>query len=139
MVSRYSRRIVARRSWVGNDPNNVVDACGHGTHVIRMLLATSVFADIMVAKVSESKSFQESSSHNIKSVSRYTSVELTINLIYYTRLLNGPSKREHILSRSHWDFVILMLKLKQRWTKQSGAQMEIPLQDYYSQRPGTGV
>lgn len=39
------------RSWVGDD-DGCSDTCGHGTHVVRLLLRTAPTAEIYVAKIS---------------------------------------------------------------------------------------
>ena len=49
-----TKRIVARKSWVGNDEDHH-DTYGHGTHVVRLLRKTAPTADIYVAKICNGK------------------------------------------------------------------------------------
>jgi hypothetical protein len=49
------RKRIMGQSWVGDDETNYNDTCGHGTHVVRVLLRTNLSANILVAKVSETK------------------------------------------------------------------------------------
>lgn len=48
------KRIVARKSWVGNDEDHH-DTYGHGTHVVRLLRKTAPTADIYVGKICNGK------------------------------------------------------------------------------------
>lgn len=48
-------RIVMKQSFLGSDPDAYVDSYGHGTHVVRLLLRFAPRANILVAKISESK------------------------------------------------------------------------------------
>ena len=54
-------RIIRKRSFLGADEYAYVDSYGHGTHVVRLLLRTVPFANIIVAKISESKYLTEGS------------------------------------------------------------------------------
>lgn len=49
-------RIAMKRSFIGHDDQHL-DSYGHGTHVVRLLLRFAPNAEIVVAKVSENKSF----------------------------------------------------------------------------------
>ncbi|KAK4154756.1 hypothetical protein C8A00DRAFT_32424 [Chaetomidium leptoderma] len=51
-------------SWVGEE-TDLSDSCGHGTHLVRLVLKVNKSADILVAKVSESKSFSPKNTQNI--------------------------------------------------------------------------
>jgi hypothetical protein len=67
IVARQKRRITGR-SWVNSDPNHYEDMCGHGTHVVRSILKTTSAADLLVAKVSEGKTFNERNEHFVAEV-----------------------------------------------------------------------
>ncbi|KAL7948569.1 hypothetical protein V8C42DRAFT_314863 [Trichoderma barbatum] len=48
-------RIILKRNFLNEDDHTYVDSYGHGTHVVRLLLRFAPFAEIIVAKISESK------------------------------------------------------------------------------------
>ncbi|KAK4443846.1 hypothetical protein QBC34DRAFT_416455 [Podospora aff. communis PSN243] len=52
-------RIIQKRNFLGADEHAYVDSYGHGTHVVRLLLRFAPFANIIVAKISESKYLAE--------------------------------------------------------------------------------
>ncbi len=52
-------RIIRKQNFLGEDQHAYVDSYGHGTHVVRLLLRFSPHAEIIVAKVSESKWLSE--------------------------------------------------------------------------------
>ncbi|KAL8364517.1 hypothetical protein RB595_003681 [Gaeumannomyces hyphopodioides] len=52
------------RSWVG-EKTDFSDSCGHGTHLVRLVLKVNKTADILMAKVSDSKSFSPKNTQNI--------------------------------------------------------------------------
>ena len=55
------------RSWVG-EKTDFGDSCGHGTHLVRLMLTVNKSADILMAKVSHSKSFLPKIAQNIAEV-----------------------------------------------------------------------
>jgi hypothetical protein len=57
IIRGFKRRIIGGRSWVDDDTQAYEDTCGHGTHIARLLLATSAHAEILIAKVSKDKVF----------------------------------------------------------------------------------
>lgn len=63
----YANGRVSGRSWVG-EPHDLTDTCGHGTHLARLVLKTTKSADILIAKVSQSKEFALKSRQNITEV-----------------------------------------------------------------------
>lgn len=54
-------------SWVGEE-DDISDSCGHGTHLVRLVLKVNKSADILVAKVSKGKSFTPKNTQNIVEV-----------------------------------------------------------------------
>ncbi|OTB13976.1 hypothetical protein K445DRAFT_368160 [Daldinia sp. EC12] len=48
-------RIIEKRSFLSNNQHLWIDSYGHGTHIVRLLLRFAPRADIIVAKISESK------------------------------------------------------------------------------------
>ncbi|KAF3007575.1 hypothetical protein E8E13_007302 [Curvularia kusanoi] len=60
LVKGQQKRIVAEKSWVPSDPT-VHDNDGHGTHISRLILGNTVSADLLVAKVTNSKTFDRNS------------------------------------------------------------------------------
>ncbi|KAF2962883.1 hypothetical protein GQX73_g10694 [Xylaria multiplex] len=59
------RARITGRSWVGDNPDNYHDTCGHGTHLVRLVLQTSQTAHIFMAKVSDDKNFGRQIVENI--------------------------------------------------------------------------
>ncbi|KAI9686748.1 MAG: hypothetical protein M1822_002807 [Bathelium mastoideum] len=51
-LSAAKRRIVGMKSWTGD---NCEDSHGHGTHVARILLRSAPYAELCIAKISETK------------------------------------------------------------------------------------
>lgn len=66
IIKGKKNRVLARKSWVGEDTN---DNCGHGTHVGRLILGNTNSTYLLVAKVTNNKEFHESSIANIIEVS----------------------------------------------------------------------
>lgn len=58
---QLERGRITGRSWTGDDPTDFNDTCGHGTHLVRLILKTNKTADILVAKVSENDKFSPES------------------------------------------------------------------------------
>ncbi|TQV98984.1 subtilase family domain-containing protein [Cordyceps javanica] len=48
-------RILLKKNFLGNDEMAYDDTYGHGTHIVRLLLQHTPFAEIIVAKIAESK------------------------------------------------------------------------------------
>jgi len=67
-VRSSKRRVVDGHSWVDDDSKTYHDRCGHGTHIARLILNTTVNAEIMIAKVSDDKTFRPESMQHIASV-----------------------------------------------------------------------
>ncbi|CAO2657894.1 Nn.00g071540.m01.CDS01 [Neocucurbitaria sp. VM-36] len=59
VIRGLKRRVVGGYSWVDEDPHTYDDACGHGTHIARLVLTTSTTAEILIAKVSSDKTFSD--------------------------------------------------------------------------------
>lgn len=55
-------------SWIDDNPDSYHDTCGHGTHVVRLVLRASPTAHVIVAKVSKDKTFNKSNVQNITKV-----------------------------------------------------------------------
>ncbi|KAI0533752.1 hypothetical protein GGR58DRAFT_521141 [Xylaria digitata] len=56
---------ITGRSWVSDNPGNYHDTCGHGTHLVRLVLQASQTAHIFMAKVSDNKKFSRQNVENI--------------------------------------------------------------------------
>lgn len=69
VIKGKKKRVLARRSWVGIDPLDTRDTCGHGTHIGRLILGNTNFTCLLVAKVTNNKEFNGSSIANIVEVS----------------------------------------------------------------------
>ncbi|KAI0184383.1 hypothetical protein EV127DRAFT_239191 [Xylaria flabelliformis] len=59
------RARISGRSWVDDNPDDYHDICGHGTHLVRLVLQASQTAHVFMAKVSNDKAF---SSRNVESI-----------------------------------------------------------------------
>ena len=67
-------RIRQRQNFVDPDDADCTDTHGHGTHVTRLLLRFAPRADIIVAKIAEGRSLQETKLAQLIQVSRRASV-----------------------------------------------------------------
>jgi hypothetical protein len=59
LLKSGQERIIMKRNFISEDKQAYSDSYGHGTHVVRLLLRFTPFAEIVVAKVSESKNLSE--------------------------------------------------------------------------------
>ncbi|KAI0543371.1 peptidase S8/S53 domain-containing protein [Xylaria curta] len=71
---------ISGRSWVDDEPDNYHDICGHGTHLVRLVLQASQTAHIFVSKVSNDKTFGPQNIENIAEAIRWA-VKENIHII----------------------------------------------------------
>jgi hypothetical protein len=100
VIRGESRRIVAKRSWVSADTH---DSDGHGTHIGRLILGNTSFTDLLVAKVTEKRTFDDSGSDKIVEVSATLAICKQWRS-HKSRQSDGLLKRAHISYHYHWDF-----------------------------------
>ncbi|KAI1362819.1 hypothetical protein F5Y08DRAFT_310974 [Xylaria arbuscula] len=62
---------ITGRSWVDENPDSYHDICGHGTHLVRLVLQASPTAHMLMAKVSNNKTFSPQNLHNITEAIRW--------------------------------------------------------------------
>jgi hypothetical protein len=107
-------RILTRRSWVEGDTH---DSCGHGTHISRLILGNTNSTCLMVAKVTEDKSFKRSSIAHIVQVCACLNNGSQSDL---SRQLSGLSIQNKVPTsyRCHWDFMNIFPILKEQSRRQ---------------------
>ncbi|KAI1740736.1 hypothetical protein F4680DRAFT_465012 [Xylaria scruposa] len=74
-------RIRDRHSFVGSDPSEHVDTCGHGTHVARLLLKIAPTAEIFIGKICEGKHLDNSLMSSIARGIDYAATEWDVDII----------------------------------------------------------
>lgn len=79
-VLRYAgERIVSElsRNYTGNDKErrNYVDKCGHGTHIVRLLLSLVPDAEIVVVKISEGPTLESTQLQQVADVGSIKSLQ----------------------------------------------------------------
>ncbi|KAF7556143.1 hypothetical protein G7Z17_g1658 [Cylindrodendrum hubeiense] len=63
---------ITGRGWANpDDPSDFHDTCGHGTHLVRLILKVNKTADIIMAKVSEDKRLTQKSAEYIAEAIRW--------------------------------------------------------------------